>query len=145
MDQLADVWASRDFPVLRAVARRIDSGETTPKVHDVAEDTGLTEEEVSLAAKALKRRGLVDNIGTWGAPVLRFKELSGEAYLLTGLHPNGDDAISRLVDALGQAVDRVDDPEEKSRLRRVRDAVGGVSRDVMAAVLAAAITGGISG
>ena len=67
-------------------------------------------------------------------------EVSGEAYLLTGLHPNGDDAVSQLVSALRQAADEVADPEEKSRLRKLADGVGGVSRDVLSGVLTTVIT-----
>lgn len=72
--------------------------------------------------------------------MLRFTDISGDAYLLTGLHPNGDDAVSQLVSALRQAADEVSDPDEKSRLRKLADGVGGVSREVLSGVLTAVIT-----
>lgn len=140
VDKLPDVWASRDFPVLREVARRIDAGDPMPAVTDVAADTGLAVEEVQRAAEALKRRGLVDYLDGWGGGPLNFRELSGEAYLVTGLHPNGDEVVSQLMSAIDQAVEQIDDPAEKPRLRALRDAVGGVSRDVLSGVIAAVIT-----
>lgn len=140
VEKLPDVWASRDFPVLCEVARRIDAGDPTPTVAGVVASTGLTEEQVSQAAHALERRGFLGFLGAGGGAVLRFKDLSGEAYLLTGLHPNGDEAVSQLMSAIDQAVEQVDDPAEKPRLRVLRDAVGGVSRDVLSGVIAAVIT-----
>lgn len=139
MDKLDDVWGERDFPVLLEVARRIDAADIMPNVQAVADAVGLPVEQVQLAGAALKRRGLVDAVGSLGNPVVRFRELSGEAYLLTGLHPNGDDAVSALVSALRQAADQAKDPEEKSRLRSLADGALGVTREVLAGVLTAAI------
>lgn len=139
-EPLPDVWTTRDYPVLREVVRRIDSGEDPfPRLPQLAAGTELTEEEVSRAIAALDRRGLVR-----GAPMsggfYGVNEVSGEAYLLTGLHPNGDDAVSQLVSSLRQAADEVSDPEEKSRLRKLADGVGGVSREVLSGVLTTVIT-----
>jgi DNA-binding transcriptional MocR family regulator len=143
-EKLTDVWASRDFPVLVEVARRIDAGESTVSVSDVAQALAMDEQTVQLAGAALKRRGLVDTIGAFGVPVLRFRHLSADAYFVTGLHPSGDDAVSQLVDLLRQAADGVDDPQEKSRLRALADAAGGVSREVLAGVLTALATGAMN-
>lgn len=134
-----DVWTTRDYPVLRDVARSVDAGER-PSVEEVAASTGLDEKRVRLAGRALARRGLVEIVGVAEEPVLAFTDVSGHAYLLTGLHPDGDDAVSKLVNALRQAADQVADPEEKSRLRKLAEQVGGVSRDVLTGVLTAVIT-----
>jgi DNA-binding transcriptional MocR family regulator len=144
-DKLPDVWTSRDWPVLLEVARRIDSGERMPRVEDVAQATGLSTEAVEQAGRALERRGLVRTKGVDQRVVLRFHDLSGEAYLLTGLHPSGDDAVTTLVDALRQAADLTDDPVEKSRLRALADSALGVSRNVLAGVLTAYLTSQIPG
>lgn len=137
---LPDVWATRDFPVLREVARRIDAGEHTPRVEEVAAATGLDVDEVVLAGQALTRRGLVTVMGAMGHPVLRFSDVAGEAYLMTGLHPDGDDAITQLVSALRGAAEKVEDPAEKGRLRNLADGALGISRDVLTGVLTAVIT-----
>ncbi|HMM96708.1 hypothetical protein [Phycicoccus sp.] len=111
---------------------------------DISEELGLPLEEVQRAFLSLRRQGLVRLDGlTHEDPAGVIMDVSGDAYLRVGLYPDGDDAVSRLVKALTQAADHVDDPEEKSRLRRLADNAGTVSRDVLAAVLATVISGGI--
>jgi hypothetical protein len=138
-ERLDDVWINRDYPVLREVARRIDAGDVHVHQDVIAEATGLESDEVKRAAAALERRGLVTLTKDLG-PV-RFVEVSGAAYLITGLHPDADDALSRLVQVLQQAAERTGDQEERSRLRRAADALLGVSRDVMTGVLTAYLSG----
>lgn len=143
-EKLPAVWAIRDYPVLLAVTRRFDEGAHWVTVEEIEADTGLDREQVERAATELSRRDFFEVRGAFGRPVMRVHDLSGQAYLFTGLHPDGDDAISRLIDALRQAAEQVSDPAEKSRLRRLADNAGSVSRDVLAAVLAAVITGGLA-
>lgn len=142
-EKLPDVWTSRDYPVLLEVARRMDSGEHPVNTYDVAMTLNVPVEQVALAGAALERRGLVRTAGSYAAAVEDFLELSGEAYLLTGLHPSGDDAVSAFVQALRQAADLVDDPAEKSRLRNLADHALGLSRDVLGGVLTAVATTGV--
>lgn len=135
-DRLDDVWVSRDFPVLVEITRRIDSGERFFRLSSVADELGWEVERVALAVQALERRDLVavtkvmGGFGSW-----HVDDVAGAAYLLTGLHPDGDDAVSALVDALRQAADETADPDERSRLRRLADSALGVSREVLAGVL----------
>jgi hypothetical protein len=140
---LPDVWATRDFPVLVEVTRRIDAGSDALRVADIAQAVGMTPDDVALAGAALKRRGLVTVLGVAEMAVLRFTDVSAEAYFLTGLHPSGDDAVSNLVEAIRQAADQVDDPAEKSRLRTLADQALNVSREVLAGVMVAVMTRGI--
>lgn len=144
-EKLPDVWAARDFPVLVAAAQRFDEGEPVVRVSHLVADTSLAVEDVARACRALDRRGLVEmQERSGGGPVAR-RNLSGDAYFLTGLHPDGDDAVSQLVSALRQAADHTSDPAEKGKLRTLADNAGAVSRDVLAGVLTAVITGGVSG
>ncbi len=143
-EPLDDVWLTRDFPVLKEVTRRIDAGEGIAQSIDIANALGIENDKVVLAAKALDRRDLVALDQGYGGTV-NFLDVSGEAYLITGLHPNGEDALTGLVEALQQAADQVDDPEERSRLRRAAEAVRGVSRDIMTGVLTAYLTTRIPG
>src|SRR6266516_223439 len=135
MERLDEVWITRDYPVLCEVTRRIDAGDFHVHQDVVAEATHLEPDEVKRAAAALERRGLVTLAAGMG-PV-RFAEVSGEAYLITGLHPDADDALSRLVQLLQQAAEQTGDKDERSRLRRAADGLLGVSRDVMTGVLTA--------
>ncbi len=134
-DKLPDKWTSRDFPVLVEVVRRVDAGEDFILASDVAVTLGMDEGDVEAAGRALRRRGLVVDSGSMAAEFDTFADVSGEAYLLTGLHPSGDDAVSRLVDALRQAAEQVEDPVEKGRLRALADHAGSVSPDVLGGVL----------
>jgi hypothetical protein len=142
---LDDVWASRDFPVLVEVARRIDQGDSLPTIDDIATALDMAPDDVALAGAALLRRNLVKAIGAAEIPVVRFMDVSAEAYFLTGLHPSGDDAITSLVSALRQAADQVDDPDEKTRLRRLADGFLGISKTVAGGVLTTFINQQING
>jgi len=134
-EPLDEVWVTRDYPVLCEVTRRIDAGDFHIHQNIVAEATGLGPDEVKRAAAALERRGLVTLAA--GIGPVRFAEVSGAAYLITGLHPDTDDALSRLVQLLQQAAEQTGDEDERSRLRRAADGLLGVSRDVMTGVLTA--------
>jgi len=142
---LDDVWASRDRPVLVEVARRIDHGDSPPTIDDIAAALDMTPDDVARAGAALLRRGLIEVIGVDQMPVIRFTDISAEAYFLTGLHPSGDDAITSLVATLRQAADQVDDPDEKTRLRRLADGFLGISKTVAGGVLTTFINQQING
>jgi hypothetical protein len=142
-EKLADVWTTRDYPVLVEVVRRLDSGERYVMADDVAASLRIDPLQVAAAGRALKRRGLITASGSMAAEIETFDEVSGDAYLITGLHPDGDDAVSRLVTALRQAADQVDDPDDKRRLRKLADEALGVSRNVLGGVLTALATGGM--
>lgn len=144
MDKLSDVWSTRDFPVLREAVRLIDSGEDAhPRLEQLAEACGLSEDDTERALQALTRRRLIDPAESASGPY-GVDDVSGEAYLITGLHPDGDDLVSQLIATLRQAADQTDDPEEKSRLRRMGDSASDVGRQTLGAVLAALVTGGLA-
>jgi hypothetical protein len=89
---------------------------------------------------AFNRRGFVSGQGDAGTTGLnRVLDVSGSAYLVTGLHPEGDDALSRLIDGLRQAAEQTSDEDERSRLRRAADALAGVAREVGVGELTAVI------
>ena len=144
-DRLEDVWTTRDYPVLREVTRRADAGENTPTIQDVAESVQLPADQVALAARALLRRGLIVEVHEDGGGVWGFGDVAGAAYLMTGLHPDTDDALSALVQLLRDTADQEPDEDERGRLRRAADALGGVSRGVMTGVMTAYLTGQLPG
>lgn len=137
-EKLHDVWASRDFPILRAATQAIDSG-GRPRISELAEATGLGEEEVEHGLQALERRRLVAIQSTMSGP-LWVNDVAGEAYLMTGLHPDGNDALEALAGIMRQAADRTSDPDEKGRLRRAASAIGDIVGQVGAGVMTAFIT-----
>ena len=80
--------------LLRAATQAIDSG-GRPRISELAEATGLGEEEVEHGLQALERRRLVAIQSTMSGP-LWVNDVAGEAYLMTGLHPDGNDALEAL-------------------------------------------------
>lgn len=74
--------------------------------------------------------------GPWG-----FDNVSSDVYPIVGLHPDTDNTLDALVQLLNDAANDQDDEAERSRLRRVVDAIGAVSRGVMQGVLTAYLTG----
>ena len=137
-DKLPDVWATRDFPILKAAALYVDRGQA-PGYDELASQTGLGAEDVALGVAALGRRGLIQ-VETTLAGTGWITDVSGEAYLITGLHPDGDDALEALASMFRQAADRTSDPDEKSRLRKAASAIGDVIGQLGAGVMTAYIT-----
>jgi hypothetical protein len=141
---LADTWGSRDLPVLADVSERIDTGEQFVRDRTIADAVGLDLEQVRLALRALQRRGLVATTGTMDGTIM-VKDIAGSAYLVTGLHPDGEDALSRLVSVLTQAAERASDPDERSRLRRAADGLVALGGQVGAGVMTAYVSGMLPG
>ena len=138
---LPDRWATRDFPVLVETARLLDAGAPGPlQASELMDVTSFNEKDVNAAWGALIGAGyLVGGTFSTLASTEHFAEdLTERGRRAVGLWPSGDNADA-LVDALRQAEELVDDPEEKGLIRRAAGAVGSVSRDVMTDVLAAVI------
>lgn len=142
IEKLEDVWRDRDYPVLREIARRLDESNQLVSSEFLVSATGLDEEQVSRAVRALSRRQLV-RVQWFGGGNFFVNDVAGGVYTLTGLHPSGDDAVSRLVDGLRQAADQEPDEDERSRLRRAADGLLSVSRDVLSGVLVNMATKGM--
>lgn len=141
VEKLGDVWFSRDLPVLLEVVRRVDSGERHPEVHRLPEATGLIAEDCQLALHALQRTGYLDIVTAHGGHVINIKSVSGRAYTIAGLHPDGDDIADRLVSALRQAAEQTADEEDRSTLRKAARYVADIPRDIAVGVVSAVISG----
>lgn len=141
-EKLDDVWASRDFPVLREVAQRIDAGAGVVEVHQVAEALGVEHETVGRSFAALCRRGLLlDPVEVMQHDYpLSVCDISGTAYLITGLHPDGEDALESLISALRQAAETSTDEDDRSNFKRAASGLAGLSGKVGSGVLTAWLT-----
>lgn len=135
-DRLADVWTTRDRPVLVEVVRRFDEEEQPVSMAEVADATGLAIKDVERAGRNLNRAQLAI------ADDWYFMGISAEALRIAGLWPDAGDAFDRLVWSLEERIAAAP-PEEKGKLAKVRDAIVGVGRDVAVEVIGAAITGRI--
>jgi hypothetical protein len=139
---LPDRWSTRELPVLIAAAKRLDADPRTQIRSSVlAQDTGLDDADVIVAIHALTPSYLDSTqVMSGGAIPTRadVRALTERGRRAVGLWPSGEN-VDALVDALHQAEQIVEDPDEKSRLRQAAGAVGRVSRDVMVEVVAAVV------
>ncbi|WP_188523230.1 hypothetical protein [Isoptericola cucumis] len=140
VEKLGDVWFSRDLPVLIEVARRVEAGSNRIPPEEVGEALRLPLGEVMRAGVVLRDRGLVTVQGASGRPILWFSNITGAAYPLTGLHPEPDAALDRLVAAL-EAAEKTAPEAERGKIRQVLEGVAGMARDVAVEVMGAAISG----
>jgi DNA-binding MarR family transcriptional regulator len=139
VEMLSDTWGWRDLPVLVAIAERIDRGEWVGH-GELVSATGLTDQEVRSAVHALEARGLVPRVQHLANGDAQFiHEISGAAYRLTGLHRDRHEAIAALTELLEETANRATDPVEKSKLRRLAEAVGDVGSQTVANFLGTVI------
>lgn len=141
-DLLPDRWHSRDFPVLLAAARYLDSDQLPPaSAADLASETGLDAHDVIRACQALYPGFIagrpIESMG--GVDDFFVTALTERGRRAVGLWPDGEDAVQQLLDALRQAEELTDDPDDKSALRKAGGQLASVSRGVVAEVIAAVI------
>ena len=87
---LPDVWFTRDLPVLRAIARLVDSSEhgSSPYLLGaVVPASGLPKAEVIAAAQALAAAGYIEPLTNHNGDIVRITAISAEARRLAGLWP----------------------------------------------------------
>lgn len=145
-DRLPERWTTRDLPFLTEAARRLDAGQRDIRATQLADELDMSREDALAAASALVPSYLEgEPLDTMQARIDFFLSgLTERGRRAVGLWPSGESADA-LVDALRQAEEATDDPEEKSLIRRAAGAVGGVSRDIMTDVMASVISRQING
>jgi hypothetical protein len=139
---LDDTWQARDFPVLLEVARQADRqprGLWLP-IAQVAEATGLSEEDVQTAAHWLAEAGLVQ-VDRRADSVVAFQGIAVEARTKVGLWPTPEVAADRLIAALRQSVEEAATPEEKTKRQKILASVLEGGRDFIVSVAAGVLTG----
>jgi hypothetical protein len=146
-DRLPDHWITRDLPVLRHVAHLVEvdrADEVRPE--GVAEQLGIDEDDALHSLIALHDAAYIDGLrsDTFGGKYILATGLTERGRRAVGLWPSGE-SVDALVDALRQAEEATDDPEERGALRKAASAVLGVGRDVMTDVMGAVIAKSITG
>lgn len=144
----ADVWTTRDLPVLRAAAELIDerAGRATD-YRMIAERAGLEPDDVARAVVNLDQRYISAKLQrALGGQIVLASVLAITAQGLeaTGRWPTPETAVDRLLASLDVEIDEAPEGSAKSsRLKAMRDAAGAVGRDVLVRVMTSAITGQI--
>jgi hypothetical protein len=139
LEQLPDTWATRDLPVLRAAVAGVDAEPIAGiRFAEIAAQTGLADEDVYRAAKALQSAGLVGLRETFGPTSTNsFNEVAGAARVHAGQWPSEETALDRMIAALETIAANTADPaaEPASRaLEAIKDA-GQAFEGVMRATL----------
>ena len=142
-DPLPDVWFPRDLPVLRAVARLVDSPAHggAPYLGQVVPASGLPKAEVAAAARALVSAGYVEALTNVAGEVVRFTGLSAEARRLAGLWPTPQGEWDRLREQLAARAEKAPTEVERGRWRAFSEAAEQVGEDDGALLMSALIGG----
>jgi DNA-binding IclR family transcriptional regulator len=131
-------WAKREAPILEAVLTIEEDDEDRMSSSQVADKVGLPEAEVMRALTALNEADFV----TWSQVAgLGFSKLYIRPRLLErGRRAVGQwpvDGFDALVEILDERIRREPAGDERTKLERLRAAVGGMGRDVIVDVVGA--------
>ena len=141
---LPDVWFTRDLPVLRAIARLVDSSEhgSSPYLLGaVVPASGLPKAEVIAAAQALAAAGYIEPLTNHAGDIVRITAISAEARRLAGLWPTPQGEWDRLVEQLTARAEHAPTDVERQRWRAFADAAVAVGPDDGALLMSALIGG----
>jgi hypothetical protein len=141
---LPDAWFTRDLPVLRAIARLVDSAEhgSSPYLLGaVVPASGLPKAEVIAAAKALASAGYVEALTNHAGDIVRITAISAEARRLAGLWPTPQGEWDRLLEQLAARATNAPTDVERARWRAFTDAAAAVGPDDGALLMSALIGG----
>ncbi len=141
---LSDTWFRRDLPVLRAIARLVDSsdhGSSPYLLGAVVPASGLPKAEVVAAARALVSAGYAEALTNHAGDIVRFTGISPEARRLTGLWPTPQSEWDRLVEQLAARAAQAPTDVERARWQALSDAAVAVGPDDGALLMSALIGG----
>ncbi|MCV2488057.1 hypothetical protein OF117_01665 [Geodermatophilus sp. YIM 151500] len=140
---LDDVWFPRDLPVLRAIARLVDSPSSggAPYLGQVVPASGLPKPEVTAAARALVSAGYVEALTNVAGEVVRFTGISAEARRLAGLWPTPQGEWERLREQLAARAEKAPTEVERARWRAFAEAASAIGEHDGALLMAALIGG----
>ncbi len=140
---LPDSWFTRDLPVLRAVARLVDSPEHggAPYLGQVVPASGLPRAEVVAAVRGLVDTGYVAALTNVAGDVVRITGISGEARRLTGLWPTPQSEWERLGEQLAARAANAPTEVERDRWQALAAAAAAVGEHDGALLMSALIGG----
>lgn len=142
---MESLWATRDLPVLRALVEYFDAIDAYRlQVGQIAEMTGMAEDAVKRALRDLwdaeprPIKGMMVDQAPY--PVL-VTGVTEQGRRMVGAWPNPQQLTERLLDGFERAIAAEPDEQQRTRLRRAFDTLGGITREVLVQVAANAITG----
>ena len=141
---LPDVWFTRDLPVLRAIARLVDSsqhGSSPYLLGAVVPASGLPKAEVVAAAQALAAAGYIEPLTNHAGDIVRITAISAEARRLAGLWPTPQGEWDRLLEQLAARARNAATDVERARWQAFAEAATAVGPDDGALLMSALIGG----
>ena len=141
---LADTWFTRDLPVLRAIARLVDSPSTGARPTCWAPSSrraGCRRQRSIAAAKALAAAGYIEPLTNHAGDIVRITAISAEARRLAGLWPTPQGEWDRLLEQLTARAAHAPTDVERARWRAFADAATAVGPDDGALLMSALIGG----
>ena len=141
---LPDTWFTRDLPVLRAIARLVDTpehGGSPYLLGAVVPASGLPKAEVVVAAKALASAGYIEPLTNHAGDIVRVTAISAEARRLAGLWPTPQGEWDRLLEQVEARAANAPIDVERQRWRALADAAGAVGPDAGALLMQSLIGG----
>jgi hypothetical protein len=141
---LPDVWFIRDLPVLRAIARLVDSSEhgSSPYLLGaVVPASGLPKTEVIAAAQALAAAGYIETLTNHNGDIVRITAISSEARRLAGLWPTPQGEWDRLLEQLAARAANAPTEVERERWQTFAVAARAVGEHDGALLMSALIGG----
>jgi hypothetical protein len=135
-EAVSETWSWRELPLLRIAVAAADRNRTA-ELDDIAAELTLEYMQVRIAAQALQDEGYLRLYLPGGMVRGHVAAVSGKARRAVGSWPSAEIVVDELATALEKAAENEVDPERKSKLRSVADALGGVARAAAAGELQA--------
>lgn len=142
-DRLADIYFSRDFPVLAEIGRWETQGRPGRALDGVAiaQRLGLDREQIIQAVGRLYHAGLIDavDISTHGGEGYIVKHLTGAGLQESGLWPKPAELSAALEEALKREIQSSErsDPERSQKLKIVLETIKDVGPQVIGRIVEA--------
>lgn len=144
---MTDIWNEEHLPVLDAAVHGVDADTQLSgiRIHDIAATTGLTDDQVMRALRALESDALVEVRWAMPARAGRVVRVSGEARRIVGVWPTPGDAFARMIKALEAIAENTDDEDTRTRAKKILDGMTGAGRQIGISVATAVVTGQLPG
>jgi LmbE family N-acetylglucosaminyl deacetylase len=151
-----DTWTTRELPVLKYVCAVLDIEETLSTRDIDASSIGISKDDLVRALRALDEEYLVIK---WYQPhpllgppdIISRNEgtiiaITGAARREVGMWPTAERITERLLATLEEQIESSgDDPDKRSKLIKIRDAILSAGRDLVVDIVGSAASKAITG
>ncbi|WP_436759348.1 hypothetical protein [Streptosporangium sp. V21-05] len=138
-------WENRDFPVLKAIVALSDEGDGRVEWRSIVERTGIGEEEVQRAIRALSQEepaffDFTDTSSQARREIGLVYDVTGHARRTVGTWPTPETLAKKIIAELHAAAEAEPDEEKRSRLKKTADWFGTTGWSVILGVAGNAVS-----